>query len=329
MDLDTSRVDCDAHWVVGPDESLVDLELVQSPVYVRVVWNLQPPHVLGEEVDEFPCLPVGLVEEQPDEGEEPDVGFWIAVGLANLPIISRILCDPPSHQTLGFARPGEVVGWIGTGGAKAAGGRIELKTKATDPFRVVGSLQVFLRSMKGLESTQPSENWLARHIEEPHEEMESLMARDFFDRIEDFQRTLGITETLLVMIDGKTVFDIGPDPPTKLDNLREVNERILMNFLSINQNAMKDIHLESYGQRDPLKIHLTIRFRQKHPVDDSALTLGFFAIPKELWEEKDESEFFYEDRVNEIIADKESTHEILRRRAVRRCSLFLRMRRWN
>ena len=94
------------------------MEPVHPPVDGGVVRCLQPLHEPGEEVYEPLRLPVGLVEEQTDEGEEPDVRFRVAVGFPDLPFVLLLQLPlpllhhggvevefPPSDESLVVAVP--------------------------------------------------------------------------------------------------------------------------------------------------------------------------------------------------------------------------------
>ena len=58
-----------------------------------------------EGVDEPLRLPVGVVEEEPDEGEAPDVRFRVAVGLPDLTVVGLPQFPPPPLGGRGPAPP--------------------------------------------------------------------------------------------------------------------------------------------------------------------------------------------------------------------------------
>ena len=60
-----------------------------------MVRGLEPLHEPGEGVDEPLGLPVGLVEDKADEGEEPDVRLGVAVRLPHLPLVLLLELPPP------------------------------------------------------------------------------------------------------------------------------------------------------------------------------------------------------------------------------------------
>ena len=68
--------------------------------------------------------------------------------------------------------------------------------------------------------------------------------------------------------------------------------------------------LEACGRTADFELQLQLRFNQVHPEGEPCILLYVWALQEALWKKQDESEFEYEDRINNLLLDANRVRQL-------------------
>jgi len=171
-------------------------------------------------------------------------------------------------------------------------------------------VRVFLSNHKFVGPEGGLEGWIAKRTGKLEHEVEATSARDFLLRAESYLKRMKITEVLLSLLDDDNeAYRIDEDAGKDLDNLQEVIEKTLFKVVNAEHQPLR-VLLEVYGRTADFELQLQLRFHQVHPVGDPCILLYVWALQEALWKNQDESEFEYEDRINNLLLDENRVRQL-------------------
>ncbi len=213
------------------------------------------------------------------------------------------MCRTPGYPF----KPGELIGRVGGGSHDAS---ITYYHKAGEQFGICAIVRILLSDHKLVGPEVGLEGWIAKRTGKLEHEVEATAPRDFILRAESYLKRMKITEVLLSLLDNDDeAYRIDENVGKDLDNLQEVIEKTMFKVVNAEHQPLR-VLLEAYGRTADFEVQLQLRFNEVHPVGDPCILLHIWALQEALWKKQDESEFEYEDRINNLLLDENRVRQL-------------------
>jgi hypothetical protein len=181
--------------------------------------------------------------------------------------------------------------------------------KLGEQFGIRVTIHVFLKGGSPVQDHHKLAGWLEKHISPLEHEVEVVSPEMFLAGAKAFLGAAGISDVLMVSLNGTTVTRTDDKAAPVRDDL-ESAVSIGLSKLQNLKAKVNSVVLEAFGTNDDFEVQMQLRFSMVHPKKAPGVIVYLWALPHELMERKDESEFFYEDRVNEVLQDKAQVKQL-------------------
>ena len=151
--------------------------------------------------------------------------------------------------------------------------------------------------------------WLDRHVGELEHEVEFVSPSAFLEGSRRFLQAAGVRDVLMVSLNGTAVSRRDEKMAPVRDDLDSAIS-LGLSKLATFKAKVDSVVLEAFGTNDQFEIQMQLRLRSVHPPKAPGMILYLWALPHELMARKDETEFFYEDRVNSVLQDEALTRQL-------------------
>jgi hypothetical protein len=229
-------------------------------------------------------------------------------------------CPDPACQTPEYPySPGELVEDARPGAPEAAA---EVAERIVDPFGytvaahrpgeqfgVRATMEVYLKGGMPVQEHHRMAGWLERHMGELEHDVEAISPEMFLAGARAFLRAAGVEDVLMISLNDTPLSETDDKMAPPRDDLDSAISNGLSKLQSF-KSKVGSIVLEAFGTNEGFEVQLQLRFRAVHPPKAPGMILYLWALPHELMARKDESEFFYEDRVNEVLQDKARVEQL-------------------
>jgi hypothetical protein len=144
--------------------------------------------------------------------------------------------------------------------------------------------------------------WIGHRLGGSEKEEETLTASDFLRRVREF-----LSHTISVHVSeirlGRHTIYISIEGQEDRENLEEAFSAVLDSDKLVDHNT-GEVYLSVHGLTDGFVFLGKFEYLQSHPQSRAPITVDIFCSTEELWKQPDEGDFDYDDRINQIIEDK-------------------------